>query len=87
LLVWALVRRPVWVVAAWGLHVLIDIPTHSLKLFPTPFLWPLSSFKINGANWGQPAILGTDALLLLVAYSVWFFLRRRSNAVAAEAER
>jgi membrane-bound metal-dependent hydrolase YbcI (DUF457 family) len=87
LLVWALVRRPVWVVAAWGLHVLIDIPTHSLKLFPTPFLWPLSSFKINGANWGQPAILGTDELLLLVAYSVWFFLRRRSNAVAAEADR
>lgn len=38
----------------WLLHILIDIPTHSYKLFPTPILWPLSSYKfLYGFSWGQ----------------------------------
>lgn len=75
LLIWALVAKPVWVVGAWGLHILIDIPTHSLDLFPTPFLWPLSDFRFDGVGWHNPVVLGADALLLLGAY--WLWLGRR----------
>ena len=41
-LLWLWTKRPVWELGAWGLHVLVDIPTHSFAFFPTPFLWPLS---------------------------------------------
>src|SRR6185436_4595384 len=39
-LVWAWKRRVYWPLAAWALHILCDIPTHSTRFFPTPFLWP-----------------------------------------------
>jgi hypothetical protein len=54
-----------WILAAWGLHILIDIPTHSLALFPTPFLWPVSDFKVNGIGWDNPIILAIDIAMAL----------------------
>ncbi len=70
-LLWLLFKKPIWIMAAWGLHILIDIPTHSLALFPTPFLWPMSDYKFDGIGWRSPYILGTDILLLLVTYFLW----------------
>lgn len=78
LLIWGWVRKPVWIVGAWGLHILIDIPTHSKDLFPTPFAWPLSDFKIDGVGWNNPIVFGANVLLLLVAYSLWLGRSRRS---------
>ena len=74
-LLWVVVRNPVWVVAAWGLHILIDIPTHSLALFPTPFLWPISDFRVDGIGWDNTVVLVTDIVLLTLVYSVWLFRR------------
>ena len=62
-----------WVVAAWGLHILIDIPTHSLALFPTPFLWPISNFKVDGIGWDNPIILIIDIILLICVYALWIY--------------
>ncbi len=76
-LLWALVGKPMWVVGAWGLHILIDIPTHSLVLFPTPFLWPLSDFKVDGLAWHSPIMFGANMLLLIAAYSLWLTQSRR----------
>lgn len=75
LLLWIIARKPLWVVGAWGLHILIDIPTHSLTLFPTPFLWPVSDLRVNGIGWDNAVILGIDAILLLAAYAQWLFPR------------
>jgi len=61
--------------AGWGLHILIDIPTHSLSLFPTPFLWPLSDFKFDGIGWDNPVILAVDIVSLICIYSFWLFPR------------
>ncbi len=72
-LFWVVTRKPVWAVAAWGLHILIDIPTHSLTLFPTPFLWPISDFRVDGVGWDNPAILAIDILLLIIAYAFWLY--------------
>jgi hypothetical protein len=38
LVAWAVRKRPVWELGAWGLHVLVDVPTHSSSFFPTPVL-------------------------------------------------
>ncbi len=72
-LIWIAAKRPVWMVAAWGLHILIDIPTHSLALFPTPFLWPITNFKVNGIGWDSPIIMGVDIVLLIAAYACWLY--------------
>ncbi len=78
LLIWAL-AKPVWVAGAWGLHILIDIPTHSKNLFPTPFLWPLSEFKVDGVAWSNPMVLGVNVILLGIAYWLWLSKRKRHD--------
>jgi len=70
-LIWILARKPIWVVGTWGLHIIIDVPTHSMELFPTPFLWPLSNFKVDGVRWDNPIMLFLDILLLTTIYSLW----------------
>src|SRR5438105_4033459 len=40
-LVWRWRKKPPVVFLAWPLHILCDIPTHTRRFFPTPFLWPL----------------------------------------------
>ncbi len=74
-----IIRKPLWIVAGWGLHILIDIPTHSLELFPTPLFWPISNFKVNGVGWDNPVILAIDILLLMVVYSFWLYPKLRGK--------
>jgi hypothetical protein len=74
-LVWLARRRPLWEMAAWGLHIIMDIPTHSNGFFPTPFLWPISSFHISGIPWSRPIIFIPNVVLLGTLY-LWFFVFR-----------
>ena len=59
---------------AWILHILIDIPTHSRKFLPTPFLWPISKWTFPGFNWGQPwfMILNWTAIIICFVLFVIF---------------
>src|SRR5262245_17903716 len=49
LVIWALLAGTIWyfrkafpwLLGAWGLHILFDIPFHEISFFPTPYLWPL----------------------------------------------
>ncbi|MFA5841675.1 MAG: hypothetical protein WC835_01770 [Candidatus Paceibacterota bacterium] len=69
-LVWAILKRPVWELGGWLIHILVDIPTHSYAFFPTPFLWPLSDFKVNGISWGVGWFMALNYGSLLVLYIV-----------------
>lgn len=71
LLIWVFERKSAWIIDARGLHILIDIPTHSIDLFPSPFLWPLSDFKFNGIGWHNPIVLGVNILLPISVYLLW----------------
>jgi len=77
LFIWLLRRKPFLLLSAWALHILIDIPTHSLELFPTPFLWPLSEVKFSGIGWREPTVMIPNILLLLLLYTLWFLHDRR----------
>jgi hypothetical protein len=79
LAIWVIRKKPLWIIGAWGLHILIDIPTHSLALFPTPFLWPLSDWRINGIGWDNPYVFAIDITLLIIAYSIWLVPRWRKR--------
>ena len=79
LLIWLVRKKPLWEMAAWGFHILYDIPLHTEHFFPTPFLWPLSSYTVDGWNWGAPWIFFPNISLLTIFY-FWFFIRRRRYA-------
>jgi len=72
-------RRIPWVLGAWGIHIVIDIFTHSADFFPTPFLWPLSSFHVNSFSWGEPWFMALNYSALAVAYVVWYLKKRHKN--------
>ncbi len=70
--VWLLMRRPAFSMLGWPLHILIDIPTHSKDMYPTPFLWPVSPFHTGGIAWWTPWFLTATYVALAIVYvSMW----------------
>lgn len=63
----------------WGVHVLIDIPTHTRQFFPTPFFWPFSDYTYSGMSWGTPwfMLLNYSILALVYGYFAWQDKQRR----------
>ena len=53
LVIYVISRKIYIVLLGWPLHVLLDIPTHTVDFYPTPFLWPVSEFVVNGFMWSQ----------------------------------
>jgi hypothetical protein len=39
--------------AAWALHILVDIPTHSRRNWAPQFLWPFSAVTVDGISWPE----------------------------------
>lgn len=76
-LLWVIFRRPVWEMSAWLGHILIDIPTHSYKFYPTPFLWPVSNFRVNGYSWANFNFLAIDYTLIILAYLILYLIKKR----------
>lgn len=79
LLIWLIRKKPLWEMGAWGLHVVMDIATHSERFFPTPFLWPLSDYTFSGISWGEPIIFFPNLILLAVIYGYWWYARRKRS--------
>lgn len=75
-IVWFVRKRPLYPLAAWALHIIIDIPTHSLELFPTPFLWPISDYRFDGIGWNNPIIMVPNLILLAAIYGIWIYRKR-----------
>ena len=84
---WIWKRKYVYLTFGWIFHILCDIPTHTREYFPTPFLWPISSFTINGFSWGQPWFMALNYGAIIICFillanrekiSEMFFKRKRS---------
>jgi len=65
---WLILRKVPWVLLGWALHICIDIFSHSSQFFPTPFLFPISKFFINGWSWGEPVFMAVNYGLLIILY-------------------
>lgn len=83
LFLWAILRRPVWEMSGWALHILLDIPSHSAH-YPTPFLWPLSSYYLVGVSWRQWWFTALNYSILAVLFlALWIDHIRRQRAPTA----
>jgi len=68
ILVWVISKRPRFELLGWALHILIDIPSHAIGLYPTPFLFPISDYRFPyGVSWG-------DMWYMIVNYSALLFV-------------
>ncbi len=76
---WVAYKKPILPLLAWGLHIVMDIFTHSFQFFPTPFLWPISDYKLDAVSWGNPWIFFPNLVLLLILYSVFFIIKYKKN--------
>lgn len=57
-----------WPLLGWGLHILIDIPTHP-DFYRTPLLFPLSDFRMQGGvSWAHPVFMAINYSLLVAVY-------------------
>lgn len=57
-------------VLAFGLHTLIDIPTHK-NFYETPFLFPISDYMFSqGVSWAHPVFMAVNYSLLAVFYVI-----------------
>lgn len=80
-LAYVILRRPPWILGAWGLHILMDIFTHSREFFPTPVFWPLSDATFDGVSWGTPSIFIPNLVFLAGAYAWWWYRARAERAL------
>jgi hypothetical protein len=86
-----LARRIVLEMLGWLLHILIDIPTHSLDYYATRFLWPVSDFRVDGIAWWTPWFWAATYGALGVTYfwlwrKGWMASRRVSSMVTGARE-
>ncbi|MEK7496990.1 MAG: hypothetical protein AAB657_03760 [Patescibacteria group bacterium] len=81
LLIYLWRKKIPWVLGAWALHIVIDIFSHAQDFFPTPFLWPISDFKVDGYSWGHPLFMAINYSALAIFYIVWLVVKRRRSAV------
>lgn len=79
-LLFLIYKRPRWELGGWLFHILIDIPTHSYKFYPTPFLWPVSNFKFDGLAWSNFYFLFLNYLAIAFVYFILFYKRRRKKS-------
>lgn len=68
ILIYFLTKKWLWALAAWGMHIVVDIPTHSFRYFPTPFLWPISDYKFNGISWGTSWFMLVNYSSLMIVF-------------------
>ncbi len=74
ILVWIFCKRPRYELLGWALHILIDIPSHVLAFYPTPFLFPFSDYRFPyGIQWSNQwyMIINYGTLLLIWGSILW----------------
>lgn len=84
-LLWQLMKKTPWLLSAWLLHILSDIPTHASSYFPTPFLWPFSTPFVNGIPWSTPWFMAVNYGSLFAGYFVLLCYHRGKARVAGRS--
>ena len=61
----------------WFAHILLDIPGHTLRFFPTPFLHPFSDLMFDGVRWSVWWFFWPQVLSLGIYW--WYILKKEKN--------
>jgi len=81
IIIWIISKRPRLELLGWALHILIDIPSHAIGFFPTPFLFPISEYRFPyGVSWSNKLYMIINYSALLVIY-VGFLIKKYKNKI------
>ena len=83
LLLWLAAKKPPWLLGAWLLHIVCDIPTHTERYFPTPFLWPFPTPFVDGIPWSTPWLMLANYATMIIVYSALFYYFRCKTSLPA----
>lgn len=79
LLVWLIRKKPWLPLLGWGLHILLDIPSHAIDFFPTPFLFPISEWRFPyGIRWSGLWFMVVNYSILII---IWGSILLRKNRI------
>ena len=79
-LVWLIRGKFVPVLFGWLFHIVIDIFSHSIQQYPTPFLFPLSNYHFPyGVYWRNPSFIIVNYSLILIVGIYLFIKYKRSK--------
>ena len=85
LIVWFIFKRPRLELLGWALHILIDIPSHSILFFPTPFLFPISTYVFPyGVAWSNLYFMILNYTVLAILWGGFFFKKYRNKILGNE---
>ncbi len=80
ILVWVIYKRPRWELFGWLLHILIDIPSHSVQFYPTPFLFPISEYRFPyGVSWANTWYMIINYTALAIVWSTILLKKMRQK--------
>ncbi len=69
-----LIKKKIYLaMLGWPIHILLDIPSHIKEFFPTKFLYPLSSYSVDGIAWTLPSFFIPNVILLTTIYSYFLY--------------
>ena len=81
-LVWFILKRPPWVMLGWAFHILIDIPSHSILYYSTPFLYPLSNYRFPyGVSWSNQWFMIINYLALALVWGTILFKKYKHKII------
>ena len=80
-LVWLILRRPWLPLLGWGLHIVIDIFSHNNMFFPTPFLFPISDFRVNATSWANPVFMAANYSILVLVYLIMYIRKENPSTI------
>ena len=76
-IVWLIFKKPKIAMLGWMIHILIDIPSHSLQFFPTPFLFPVSSYVYPyGVRWSGQIFMIINYTALFCVF-LYFLIKKK----------
>ena len=78
-LIYFFTKKIRWEMLGWLLHILIDLPTHSYKFYPTPILWPLANWKFDGIPWSTPWFMVLNLSAILIVTAIYIIKRKSKN--------
>lgn len=78
LLIFILLRRVPIYIFAWPIAITLDILTHTKDYLPTPFLWPISKWSLNGISWGTWQFMVINYSLIVLLLIIIFYRKRKS---------
>ena len=71
----------IWLWLPLFIHVFNDIPTHTARFFPTPFLAPFSDVQFDGYRWSTPWVWFTNLTIIVAIWSYVFYKKRNQSLI------